>query len=142
MMPGGRIMLLLLLSPVLSACATGPLRPYTTDGCSVFPDGLPSHRDLWLSCCTEHDRSYWLGGSYAERLAADKQLRQCVSGVGKPAIAEIMLRGVRVGGSPWWPTSFRWGYGWPYGRGYRAVTPDERAVASELLHSADNPPAR
>ena len=40
-----------------------------------------------------------------------------------------MLGGVRVGGSPYWPTQFRWGYGWPYPRGYQALSPDERTLA-------------
>lgn len=123
-----------LISLLLAACTpTGGLKPFTTDGCSAFPDGLPNHRELWLRCCTEHDRRYWLGGTYDERRTADKALRQCVAAVGEPAIARLMLRGVRVGGSPWLPTSFRWGYGWPYGRGYRPVTPEERAMAEKLL---------
>jgi hypothetical protein len=117
---------------LLGGCATGPLRPFTTDGCSVFPDGLPDHRDLWHQCCVTHDRSYWIGGTYAERKAADQALRTCVSQVNEPAIAEIMLRGVRVGGSPYLPFPFRWGYGWPYGRGYQAVTDEERAAAQKL----------
>jgi len=125
----------LLLTVLIGGCAsTGPLRPFTTDGCSAFPDGLPNHRDLWRRCCTAHDRAYWLGGTYTERRAADRELRRCVAGAGEPAIAELMLRGVRVGGSPWWPTSFRWGYGWPYGRGYQTVTPEERAAAEKLLN--------
>lgn len=32
-----------------------------------------------------------------------------------------MLSGVRVGGSPYWPTKFRWGYGWSYPHGYTEV---------------------
>lgn len=125
---------------LLGGCAaTGPLRPFTTDGCSVFPDGLPNHRELWLRCCTEHDRSYWLGGTYDERRTADRRLRRCVAAVGEPAIAELMLRGVRVGGSPWLPTPFRWGYGWPYGRGYQPVTPEERAIADKLLGPDHSP---
>ncbi len=129
-----RLACLALLSLMLAACTpTGTLKPFTTDGCSGFPDGLPNHRDLWLRCCTDHDRAYWLGGTYTERQAADKQLRQCVAAVGEPAIAALMLRAVRVGGSPWLPTSFRWAYGWPYGRGYQAVTAEERAMAEKLL---------
>lgn len=126
----------LLIAALISGCdTTGPLRPFTTDGCSAFPDGLPSHHDLWLRCCTAHDRAYWLGGTYDERRTADNALRQCVLEAGKPTIAELMLRGVRVGGSPWLPTSFRWGYGWPYGRGYQSVTPEERAIAERLLNA-------
>ncbi len=129
-----RYLLITCLALLLTACASrGPLQPFTTDGCSVFPDGLPNHRTLWLQCCIEHDRRYWLGGTADERRAADKALRNCVQQVKEPSIAELMLRAVRVGGSPWWPTSFRWGYGWPYGRGYQPITEDERAEALRLL---------
>jgi hypothetical protein len=38
-----------------------------------------------------------------------------------------MLQGVRAGGSPSLPTPYRWGYGWPFGRGYQALTADEVA---------------
>lgn len=106
---------------------SGPrqLAAFTTDGCSEFPDGTAGHRDLWRKCCVTHDLKYWAGGSYDERMKADLDLRACVSSVGEPAIADMMLAGVRVGGSPWWPTKFRWGYGWPFGGGYGALTPDE-----------------
>lgn len=107
---------------------SGPdsLRPFTTDGCSKFPDGTRTQQKLWLNCCTEHDQKYWAGGSADERLQADRELQMCVASVGEPAIAELMLAGVRVGGSPWWPTQFRWGYGWPYTHGYRALTQEEQ----------------
>lgn len=118
------------------ACtASGPLRPFTTDGCSDFPDGTRSHKTLWLDCCTEHDKAYWQGGTYAERLQADKELRQCVAKVGEPGIAVLMLAGVRVGGSPYWPTRFRWGYGWPWPRGYKALTADEHDQVQEALRA-------
>lgn len=94
------------------------IRPFTSDGCSAFPDGTLQQQQLWLSCCTEHDRAYWQGGSYQQRLEADLALEQCVAAVGEPIIATLMLSGVRVGGSPYWPTPFRWGYGWPYPHGY------------------------
>lgn len=101
------------------------IRPFTTDGCSQFPDGTHAHKNLWLRCCTEHDNKYWAGGTYDERANADLELRACVQSVGEPAIAELMLAGVRVGGSPWWSSAFRWGYGWPYTHGYKVLTPDE-----------------
>jgi hypothetical protein len=111
----------------------GTLRPFSTDGCSDFPDGNLRHRSLWRTCCVEHDRVYWQGGTYAERTAADLALERCVAAVGEPAIARLMLAGVRVGGSPWWPTRYRWGYGWPWPRGYRALTAAERAQIEEAL---------
>lgn len=97
---------------------TETIKPFTSDGCSKFPDGTLQQETLWLSCCTEHDKAYWQGGSYQQRLDADLELRQCVSRVGEPTIAKLMLLGVRVGGSPYFPTSFRWGYGWSYPHGY------------------------
>jgi len=112
----------------LASCQTSAnthISPFTTDGCSDFPDGTPAHRDLWQKCCIAHDVKYWAGGNYEERLNADLELRACVRSVGEPAIADLMLAGVRVGGSPWWPTRFRWGYGWPYTRGYAPLTSEE-----------------
>src|SRR5262245_15908951 len=34
-----------------------PPYPFTTDGCSTFPDGA------WKSCCVTHDYAYWCGGT-------------------------------------------------------------------------------
>lgn len=108
----------------ITVCANN-LKPFTTDGCSLFPDGTIEHKALWLSCCTAHDYAYWQGGTYEERFLADKALRQCVAKVGQPKIAKLMLAGVRIGGSPYLPTPFRWGYGWPYPRWYMALTKEE-----------------
>lgn len=108
------------------------IKPFTSDGCSIFPDGTLDHKELWLSCCTAHDYSYWQGGTYEDRLAADQQLQQCVSEVGEPQIAQLMLAGVRVGGSPYFPTSFRWGYGWHYPRFYKALTVEEKEQINSL----------
>lgn len=114
------------------------IKPYTTDGCSSFPEGTRQHRDLWHKCCTVHDQKYWVGGSYDERMQADLELRSCVQSVGEPAIAELMLAGVRVGGSPWWPSTFRWGYGWPYTHGYRVLTLDELEQVRGLKQGQSN----
>ncbi len=97
------------------------ISPFTSDGCSVFPDGTRQDQTLWMSCCVAHDYAYWQGGSYLQRLKADQTLKQCVENSEQPAIATIMFVGVRVGGSPLFPTSFRWGYGWGYPRWYKHV---------------------
>lgn len=123
-----KLIIIFCLFPIFNGCQIfGPdrLQPFTTDGCSTFPEGTREHKDLWHRCCTAHDQKYWAGGSYEERLQADLELRACVQSVGKPVIADLMLAGVRVGGSPWWPSAFRWGYGWPYTHGYSSLTPDE-----------------
>lgn len=117
---------------LLSCAQADTLAPFTSDGCSAFPNGTFEQRELWLTCCQKHDFDYWKGGTFDERLASDKALRVCVAKVGQPQIALLMLAGVRVGGTPYLPTQFRWGYGWPYPRDYGALTDDERKQV-ELL---------
>lgn len=120
----------------LVGCSSNPvdeLDPFTSDGCSSFPDGTLKQRELWLSCCVAHDKAYWIGGTYQERLNADKELETCVAKVGEPEIAKLMLAGVRVGGSPYWPTTYRWGYGWDYPRGYKVLSTEEKVLAEKLL---------
>jgi len=105
----------------------------------MFPDGPPQNPEKWRDCCFRHDRAYWLGGTYSERLQADDALRTCIAEVENPALAEAMWAGVRAGGSPFWPTPFRWGYGWPYFRGYRALTAQERQLAETLTDGETHP---
>jgi len=110
----------------LSTSAFGnTLKPFTSDGCSSFPDGTFEQRELWLTCCTAHDYAYWKGGSYDDRLRADKALQSCVAKRGKPDVGLLMLVGVRVGGTPFLPTSYRWGYGWSFPKFYGAHTKEE-----------------
>jgi len=108
------------------------LKPFTSDGCSAFPDGTLKQEELWLSCCKKHDFDYWKGGTYQQRLQSDIQLKHCVTNVGEPEIAVLMLSGVRVGGTPYLPTSFRWGYGWSYPKMYGELTLDELAQVKKL----------
>ncbi|MDX1678146.1 hypothetical protein [Arsukibacterium sp.] len=119
-----RIILCLILLLPAGAAAT-EIKPFKSDGCSLFPDGTREQNDLWLACCMAHDHAYWKGGTYQQRLLADKALEACVAKVGEPDIARLMLAGVRVGGTPFLPTTFRWGFGWPYPRGYKALSADE-----------------
>lgn len=108
------------------------IEPFTSDGCSLFPDGTFANEELWLACCTAHDYAYWQGGTYDEREQADLALEQCVADIGEPEIAKVMLAGVRVGGSPYFPTWYRWGYGWSYLRGYKALTAQEKQQIKAL----------
>lgn len=120
-----------LLYLTLSFCAmslnANELKPFKSDGCSLFPDGTFKQQKLWLACCVAHDFDYWQGGTAMQREQSDARLKQCVNEVGEPAIANLMLAGVRVGGSPYFPTPFRWGYGWPYPRGYKVLSESEQA---------------
>ncbi len=134
-----RFVLPFLLLPV--AALGAELSPFTSDGCSAFPDGTRQQNALWLQCCIEHDFAYWQGGTRAQRAEADRALQACVAAVGEPAVARLMLAGVRVGGTPWLPTRFRWGYGWPWPRGYRALSEAE-ARQVELAAAAARQPLR
>ncbi len=82
---------------VPGAVTAAEIAPFTSDGCSAFPDGTIDQNQLWLNCCTEHDRTYWMGGTREDRTIADQVLKDCVASVGHPHIAELMLAGVRVG---------------------------------------------
>ena len=118
------------------------LTPFFTDGCSWFPDRSPNTNQDWCHCCVVHDLAYWRGGTAQERLAADKELRTCVvRETNDRVLADLMYTGVRAGGGPGLATSYRWGYGWPFGRGYKALSPSEQALASELeaKYRATNP---
>jgi len=108
------------------ATAPNTLNPFTTDGCSLFPDGSLSNDSLWLHCCRAHDFDYWQGGTQSQRVASDKRLQHCVEQVSPFGLGVMMYLGVRIGGSPMWPTSFRWGYGWNASREYSPISAIER----------------
>ena len=105
---------------------------FTTDGCSMFPDGDFDDPARWQACCVAHDKAYWRGGTYSEREAADAELEACVAELGLDTLGTTMYLGVRVGGSPWFPTSYRWGYAWPYLRGYAPLTAREEVLLREV----------
>lgn len=109
------------------------IKPFTTDGCSVFPDGTSKQKALWMQCCIRHDFSYWKGGTAEQRKLADSNLEMCVADLGEKNTSLIMLTGVRLGGSPFYPTWYRWGYGWPYMRGYKPLNDNENIQIVEQL---------
>jgi hypothetical protein len=113
--------------------AENRLSPFSSDGCSLFPDGTRTDNMLWQSCCISHDLAYWQGGDYKARIAADNELASCVQALGEPVVAVVMLLGVRFGGSPFWPTDFRWGYGWSHWRGYSPLTLKEKSLVVKML---------
>ncbi len=111
----------------------GNLAPFESDGCTFFPDGNDRSSTLWLHCCQKHDLLYWVGGSEKARLAADEGLKECVTNVGEFETANFMYEGVRIGGSPFINTSWRWGFGWSEMRGYTPLNRDERFLVKRRL---------
>jgi len=129
------LMLVLFFTTTTSGAASTPvLRDFTSDGCSLFPDGDLERRDLWCDCCFTHDIAYWQGGTQKERKQADETLRDCVlEHTRNKTLAAMMYEGIRTGGHPAFPTWYRWAYGWSYGRGYQAMTKEEQQQAKEKL---------
>lgn len=122
----------------LTVCASAyagssVMQPFSTDGCSLFPDHSLISKSDWYGCCVAHDLAYWRGGTSETRLKADQELKACVHhATNNEALAELMFAGVRAGGGPYLFTSYRWAYGWPFGRTYEPLTSEEEALASTL----------
>ena len=112
----------------LAACSNDEVKlaDFTSDGCSLFVDGTFEDPELWKECCLKHDIAYWQGGTKEQREAADIAFRECVQKkTGNAELAELMYQAVRTGGEPYYPTWYRWGYGWPIGRGYKSLSKSE-----------------
>lgn len=118
------------------------LKPFTTDGCSVWIDGTPKLPYLWRHCCVAHDKAYWVGGAESVRAAADKALQACMTELAGEGMANYMYFFVTTGGSPLWLTPYRWGYGWSYmdagkPRGYKLLSESELAQVNALMPQAE-----
>ena len=93
-----------------------------SDGCSggmsklysklTFLHPVHGNELRWRECCVIHDKAYYYGGSKAEKEKADQELRTCVTGiVGNDFLGKLMEAAVDIGGGPYLPAPFRWGYG-------------------------------
>lgn len=131
----GRLVLIAALVLVCHAsAATAGIADFSSDGCSLFPDGTIKDRSKWCDCCLQHDIAYWRGGTEEERIRADAALRDCVlERTGDKALAETMYLGVRAGGHPGFPNWYRWAFGWNYGRGYKLLTEGEQEQVRKKL---------
>lgn len=110
-----------------------PIKPFSTDECSQWPEGNVFEKNLWKECCFRHDLSYWMGGTRKERREADEDLLECVAKKGDPLNGALMWVGTRFGGRPHYSASYRWGYGWETERMYAPLTELEKAsVQTEL----------
>ena len=115
------------------------LADFTSDGCSLFFNGTFEDPELWKECCHKHDLAYWRGGTKEERNQADLAFKECVlKKTGNAELAEIMYQAVLVGGSPYFPTWYRWGYGWPVGRGYQKLSKEELLLVDQKLAKYKN----
>lgn len=101
---------------------------FTTDGCSgLFMKAVHTYWKLTgrldfaekvTGLCAIHDTAYWAGGTRLERIEADLILIRGVAALKRPFLARMMFIGIGIGGSPYLPFPWRWGYGFKYPRGY------------------------
>ena len=98
-----------------------------SDGCTLIPDGHIK------PCCLIHDQEYFRGGTRDQRRESDKKLFDCVKkkkGLQHRIVAPFIWLGVRIGGFPFLPTKFRWGFG-----------TNEKRYAKKLIETpAENDP--
>ena len=131
-----KILIISLFLLMTSLATAEQLKAFASDGCSQFPDGTVSEKNLWCGCCITHDLAYWQGGSQQQKKQADEALRDCVlNTTNNELLAETMYVGVRIGGLPIFPVWYRWGYGWEYGRGFQSLTVIEKQqVATQIVN--------
>lgn len=103
------------------------LRPFTSDGCSLSPDGIPmsGKSQAWVQCCVVHDTHYWMGGTAEQREKADNELGQCIADKGFKEIGNSFVMAVKYFGGPNSSQTYRWGYGWNYKRPYKPLEQSE-----------------
>lgn len=86
--------------------------PEKSDGCTLvsWVNKLFGRPPLpYRSCCIEHDRAYFYGGTRQQRKEADITFRKCVVEItGKKIWPWIMFVAVRIFGHPRFPTPLRW----------------------------------
>ena len=100
---------------VLSVSASeqkNTLKPFFTDGCTLFVDGPPGQPELWRHCCVAHDLRYWFGGSNHDLDKTDLKLKACVENVAGPVWAEVIYQGVRLGHKSPIKNKTHWSWGW------------------------------
>ena len=79
---------IILLSYFISFTAIADqIKPFTTDGCSMFPDDNMENHVKWMQCCIHHDYTYQKGGTEKERKVADLELKECVAELGEKYIS-------------------------------------------------------
>lgn len=105
------------------------LKPFFTDGCTLFVDGPVGQAKLWRHCCVEHDLRYWFGGSKDDRNATDLRLRSCVKKAAGAYWANLIYYGVKTGQFSPIKNKTHWNWGWKEKRKYAPLTSEEKNIA-------------
>lgn len=111
-----------LISVIMAAMLAAPfaikgaasLPPPYRDGCSGgmswFYRNIRGEVPVWEGCCDTHDKLYGAGGTSDQRAAADRGLYECVAASGHRLAAGVMWASVKIGGQPFFPFGWRWGF--------------------------------
>jgi len=111
-----------------SAKAENSLKPFFTDGCTLFVDGTPSKPGLWRPCCVEHDLRYWVGGSTDDMDRTDLKLKSCVQKIAGEHWARTIYTGVRAGHYSPIKNKTAWSWGWTNRREKVALNSQEISI--------------
>jgi hypothetical protein len=91
-----------------------PPRPFTHDGCTLFPDSILWHD--FYPACINHDIGYWAGGDTTLREEVDLTFYTDIKETGPLGyvFAPLMYIGVRCFGNTFVArlADANWGYGW------------------------------
>lgn len=124
---------LITLQNVHAASVNNTLKPFETDGCTLFVDGTASRPGLWRHCCVEHDMRYWFGGDSTDLDRTDLRLKACVKEVAGSVWATLIYDGVRAGHSSPVKNKTAWGWGWMNARANTKLNADETIYIIEEL---------
>lgn len=114
------------------------LAPFSTDGCSRFPNGLGQGE--WLNCCELHDIAYWAGvGEASAKEVADHDLHLCLKEQDRDFLSWLIPFGVRaaegINFTSLVKTPFRWGYGWNVVLGKKQAPPNHLEIIQSQIHT-------
>lgn len=119
---------LILFTASNALCNVANLKPFETDGCTLFVDGTLKKPGLWKHCCVEHDLRYWFGGDKADMDLTDLRLKSCVQEVAGASWASLIYNGVRAGHNSPVKAKTHWSWGWTVER------PDSKLSREESLY--------
>ena len=111
------------------------LKPFETDGCTMFVEGPNRDPKLWKHCCVEHDLRYWFGGSSSEMDATDLRLKSCVEKVAGDYWATLIYKGVRAGHYSPIKNKYAWSWAWSVKREDKSLNADEASYVISQLRS-------
>jgi hypothetical protein len=76
-----------------------------------------------------------MGGAEKDRKLADSELGKCVGAKSFSILGDIFYFAVEIGGSPFYHSTWRWGYGWVNSREYFSRTSENlSAISQELIY--------